>query len=70
MIFLDIHSLRSRCLELGSGGRKAGGVGGERARWRETRSLSLRVSPSRAPVFSFAHYFQAPATQARVFKTI
>ena len=23
-----------------------------------------RVSPSRAPVISFAHYFQAPATQA------
>ena len=23
-----------------------------------------RVSPSRAPVFSCAHYFQAPATQA------
>ena len=23
-----------------------------------------RVSPSRAPVFFFAHYFQAPATQA------
>jgi len=26
--------------------------------------LSPRVSPSRAPVFSGAHYFQAPATQA------
>ena len=25
---------------------------------------TLRVSPSRAPVLSFAHYFQAPATQA------
>ena len=25
---------------------------------------SHRVSPSRAPVFSCAHYFQAPATQA------
>ena len=30
-----------------------------RARARQTR-----VSPSRAPVFSCAHYFQAPATQA------
>ena len=30
------------------------------------RSLSPRVSPSRAPVFSCAHYFQAPATQANV----
>jgi len=40
---------------LGSNGRKR-----ERARERETR-----VSPSRAPVFSCAHYFQAPpATQA------
>ena len=26
-----------------------------------------RVSPSRAPVFSCAHYFQAPATQAKSF---
>ena len=25
---------------------------------------TLRVSPSRAPVLSFSHYFQAPATQA------
>ena len=39
---------------LGSSGRKR-----ERARARETR-----VSPSRAPFFSCAHYFQAPATQA------
>ena len=49
---------------LGSSGRKR-----ERARARETRegwqsSLSPRVSPFRAPVFSCAHYFQAPATQA------
>ena len=28
------------------------------------RSLTPRVSPSRAPVLSFAYYFQAPATQA------
>ena len=27
--------------------------------------LPSRVSPSRAPVFSCAHYFQAPATQAK-----
>ena len=27
------------------------------------RSLSPRLSPSRTPVFSCAHYFQAPATQ-------
>ena len=30
----------------------------------EVSSLSPRVSPSRAPVLSWAHYFQAPATQA------
>ena len=28
------------------------------------RSRRLEVSPSRAPVLSFAHYVQAPATQA------
>ena len=31
---------------------------------REGDTLTPRVSPSRAPVLSFAHYFQAPATQA------
>ena len=36
-------------------GRARSGRKGERARARETR----------APVLSFAHYFQAPATQAR-----
>ena len=30
------------------------------------RSHSPRVSPSRAPVFSCAYYFQAPATQAKI----
>ena len=49
---------------LGSSGHKK-----KRAREKETRegkgsSLTRRVSPSRAPVLSFAHYFQAPATQA------
>ena len=35
---------------------------------RKKRALGkeTRVSPSRAPVLSFAHYFQAPATQATV----
>ena len=28
------------------------------------RERAPRVSPSRAPVLSFAHYFQAPASQA------
>ena len=31
------------------------------------RSLTPRVSPSRAPVLSFVHYFQAPATQAIIW---
>ena len=43
---------------LGSSGRRK-----ERARARET-SEGCHVSPSRTPVFSRAHYFQAPATQA------
>ena len=41
-------------MALGSSGHKK-----KRAREKETR-----VSPSRAPVLSFAHYFQAPAAQA------
>ena len=32
-----------------------------RARWRHARG---EEAPSRAPVFSCAHYFQAPAMQA------
>ena len=48
-----VFSLRSRRLEV-VGTKK------QRAREKETR-----VSPSRAPVLSFARYFQAPATQAR-----
>ena len=37
--------------------------------------MTPRVSPSRAPVLSRAHYFQAPATQASlmhvsIFKTL
>ena len=43
-------SLRSRRLE------KKG------ARERDTRGDTLRVSPSRALVLYFAHYFQGPAT--------
>ena len=44
----------------------------ENGRARETREgwgsyLFPCVSPSHAPVFSYAHYFQAPATQA-IFK--
>ena len=47
-------NLRSRCLEV-VGARKNGHE-------RETR-----VYPSRAPVLSCAHFFQAPATQANNF---
>ena len=36
------------------------------ARERDTRGDTLRVSPSRALVLSFAHYFQGPATQAKL----
>ena len=41
------------------------GLKKKRAREKETRegrgsSLTRRLSPSRAPVLSFAHYFQAP----------
>ena len=50
--WLYSDSLRSRRLEV-AGERENG-----RARGRHARS------PSRAPVFSWAHYFQAPATQA------
>ena len=56
-----MDSLRSRRLEV------VGETENGRARGRHARgdcSLSLRVSPSRAPDFSCAHYFQAPATQA------
>ena len=35
-----------------------------RARVRHARDVSPRVSPSRAPVFSCAHCFQATATRA------
>ena len=52
---LPLPSLRSRRLEaVGTKKNKTG------AREGDTR----RVSPSRAPVLSFTHYFQAPATQA------
>ena len=52
-------SLRSRRLEV-VGARKNG-----RTRRRHARGEGApRVSPSRAPVISCAHYFQAPATQA------
>ena len=52
--FSSLFSLRSRRLE----------VAGERENGR-ARGRHARVSPSRAPVFSCGHYFQAPATQAK-----
>ena len=53
---VESPSLRTEVEAPGSSGRKR-----ERARARETRP---RVSPSLARVFSCAHYFHAPATQA------
>ena len=62
-------SLRSRRLEV-VGERENGRPRGRHARGEEAPSLSLslspRVSPSRPPVFSCAHYFKEPATQAKV----
>ena len=57
---LKRSNLRSRRLEVVGTKKK------KRARKKETREGrgTPRVSPSRAPVLSFAHYFQAPATQA------
>ena len=49
---------------LGSSGHKKNGCARRRHARGEGASLTPRVSPSRAPFFSFAHYFQAPATQA------
>ena len=51
---------------LRSGRFKVVGTRKKKAREKEIRKGkdSPRVSPSRAPVLSFAHYFQAPATQA------
>ena len=43
--------------------RRAGGREPLERGWRNGRGTP-RVSPSRAPVFFFAHYFQTPATQA------
>ena len=40
-------------------------VVGARKNGRARRRLTPRVSPSRAPVLSFSHYLQAPATQAK-----
>ena len=59
-------SLRSRRLEV-VGTRKNGRAKRRHARGGGDRESSLtpRVSPSRAPVLSFTHYFQAPATQAK-----
>ena len=58
-LWRTISSLRSRRL----------GVVGTRKNGRARRGLTPRVSPSRAPVLSFAHFFQAPATQARWFQS-
>ena len=54
---------RVRRLEV-VGARKNGRARGRQARREGASSLSPRVSLSRAPILSCAHYFQAPATQA------
>ena len=59
VLYIARDSLRSRRLEV-VGTRKNG-----RAR-KETREGTPRAFPSRTPVLSFAHYFQAPATQANL----
>ena len=59
---LVIANLRSRRLEVVMHGLLAKERTG--AREGDTRHLSPRVSPSRTFVFSCAHYFQGPATQA------
>ena len=46
------------------GTRKTGRGRRRHARGEVAFTLTPRVSPSRAPVLSFAHYFQGPATQA------
>ena len=46
--------------------RHFGSSGHRKKRAREKTREGTRVSPSRAPVLSFAHYFWAPATQARL----
>ena len=38
----------------------------KKAKAQEKTGARERVSPSRAPVLSFTHYFQAPATQVNV----
>ena len=40
-------------------------VAGSWKQWAKERT-DASESPSRAPVFSCAHYFQAPATQAKI----
>ena len=62
--FIVQHCYQPAQQAFGSSGRKR-----ERARARET-CLSPRVSPSRAPVFSCGHYFQAPATQVTLLPPV
>ena len=64
---LTYHSGRKKypfyipSISLGSGRLEV--VGTRKTGAREGETLTPRVSPSRAPVLSFSHYFQAPATQ-------
>ena len=53
---------RSKLFSLRAGAWKLWAKEGTGTREGDTRG----VTPSRAPVFCRAHYFQAPATQARI----
>lgn len=53
---------RSNLFSLRAGAWKLWAKEGTGTRGGDTRG----VTPSRAPVFCRAHYFQAPATQARI----
>ena len=68
----ETHSFSHQVLCFKTFIERSSGHKKKRAREMETRegrgsSLTPRVSPSRAPVLSFAHYFQAPFTQAKTF---
>ena len=60
----DSRALATILVACVAGAWKVGGRENGRARGRHARSDG--VSPSRAPGFSCAHFFQAPATQATI----
>lgn len=60
----DSKALATILVACVAGAWKVGGRENGRAQGRHARSEG--VSPSRAPGFSCAHFFQAPATQATI----